>query len=520
MGRVFRQQYTRPIPADAERVTIKNKKGESVPAVRFKGSDGKTITAPVTLKGKNAGTHCRVKSPTWYGKVKGVPVPLCTNKEASEVMLSDKIREAAQNQAGMVNPFKSHHKNPLTEHLADFQKHLEAKDRDPRHVEQVVSFVRALLDGCGFTRLDDLSLAKAQAWLTGLRKDAPFSLPAGKEAFPLKEAAELLHIGEPTLAALVKRRGLADAVPGRGRKRVFPRGVLEALMQDRSRGASAGTVNHYIAAVRSFCRWLVRPGKRLAVNPLEGLELLNAEADVRHARRELTADELRRVLTAAKASSQSWRGLTGNDRFHLYATACGTGFRSGGLGSLLPVCFELDKTPPTVTLSVKGDKSRRGKIQPLPDDVAELLRAYLVGKPADQPVWPGPWAKDRTAAAMLRIDLAAAGVPYEVQGPDGPMYADFHALRHTYLTLGGRAGIDLRTLQELAGHSTSKLTERYTHVRLHDLAGAVDKMPSFLPTLPADEAASMKATGTEGANPGRAGWSDRLHAAYTGERWR
>jgi hypothetical protein len=56
--RVFRQQYTRPIPPDAERVTIKNKKGESVPAVRFRGSDGKAITAPVVRKGKGANQTC------------------------------------------------------------------------------------------------------------------------------------------------------------------------------------------------------------------------------------------------------------------------------------------------------------------------------------------------------------------------------------------------------------------------------------------------------------------------------
>ena len=80
---------------------------------------------------------------------------------------------------------------------------------------------------------------------------------------------------------------------------------------------------------------------------------------------------------------------------------------------------------------------------------------------------------------MLRIDLEAAGIPYAVEGPDGPLFADFHALRHSYLTLGGRAGIDLRTLQELAGHSTPTLTARYSHRRLYDLAGAVRR-----PNLP------------------------------------
>jgi hypothetical protein len=82
---------------------------------------------------------------------------------------------------------------------------------------------------------------------------------------------------------------------------------------------------------------------------------------------------------------------------------------------------------------------------------------------------------------MLRIDLDAAGIPYAVEGPDGPEYADFHALRHSYLTLGGRSGIDLRTLQELAGHSTPMLTARYSHRRLYDLAGAVDQLPPLVP---------------------------------------
>jgi hypothetical protein len=101
---------------------------------------------------------------------------------------------------------------------------------------------------------------------------------------------------------------------------------------------------------------------------------------------------------------------------------------------------------------------------------------------------------------MLRGDLQAAGIPYVVEGPDGPLYADFHALRHTSLTLGGRAGIDLRTLQELAGHHSPLLTARYSHRRLYDLAGAVERLPDFLP--PGDDPAcartALPATGTDG----------------------
>ena len=45
---------------------------------------------------------------------------------------------------------------------------------------------------------------------------------------------------------------------------------------------------------------------------------------------------------------------------------------------------------------------------------------------------------------MLRIDLEAAGIAYAIEGPDGLEYADFHSLRHSFLTLATATGaIDL-----------------------------------------------------------------------------
>jgi Phage integrase family len=236
-----------------------------------------------------------------------------------------------------------------------------------------------------------------------------------------------------------------------------------------------------------------REDRRAADNPLAHLAGGNAKADRRHDRMPLTAGEVRSIIAAALASGEVFRGLTGQDRAALYATAAGTGFRAAELSSLTPEAFELVATPPTVTLAAGDAKNRTTAVQPLPPALAAVLGGYLAGKPAGCPVWPGTWAE--RAAVMFRIDLEAAGIAYAVDGQDGPEYADFHSLRHTFLTLGGRSGIDMRTLQELAGHSDPKLTARYTHRRLHDLAGAVDKLPNLVPND--RESMPLRLTGTD-----------------------
>jgi site-specific recombinase XerD len=206
------------------------------------------------------------------------------------------------------------------------------------------------------------------------------------------------------------------------------------------------TSNYCLSHLKSFCRWLVKD-RRVPDNPLAHLEGGNGQIDRRHDRRELTAEELSRLLDATRASVQSYRGLSGRDRFMLHATAAGTSFRASGQASLTPESFAVGDDPAIVTLAARRAKNRKTQVQPLPPDLAELLREYIRDKSAGQPLWGGTWARDHKGAEMLRIDLEAAGIPYAIDGPDGPLYADFHALRHTYITELGRAGVELRTAQ-------------------------------------------------------------------------
>ncbi len=184
------------------------------------------------------------------------------------------------------------------------------------------------------------------------------------------------------------------------------------------------------------------------------------------------------MLDRARGSALTFRGLTGEDCYHLYLCACGTGFRSGELAALVPESFDFAGVPATVTLPTAVAKNRRQTTQPLPPAVADALRGFVAPRPPGQPVWPGTWHE--RGADMLRIDLEAAGVPYEVPGPDGPLYADFHALRHGYVSMLARSSLTVKQAQKLARHSTPELTiGRYAHAELAELGEAVGKLPAL-----------------------------------------
>jgi integrase len=52
----------------------------------------------------------------------------------------------------------------------------------------------------------------------------------------------------------------------------------------------------------------------------------------------------------------------------------------------------------------------------------------------------------------------------------------FHSLRHTYISRLVMAGVDIRTVQELAGHRTITMTMRYAHLAPEHKKRAVAKL--------------------------------------------
>jgi len=59
-------------------------------------------------------------------------------------------------------------------------------------------------------------------------------------------------------------------------------------------------------------------------------------------------------------------------------------------------------------------------------------------------------------------------------------YKKFHSLRHTYATMLLSKGVDLKTVQDLMGHSDITITQIYLHVLPKTKTDAVNKLNSIL----------------------------------------
>lgn len=467
-----------PIPVGARRTTDK----EGRPAVTFKNAKGQTITARLTKDGQ----RCLVPTGKYRGRYRDADgklhtIPLSNNKEAARLMLDKLVREAEMARAGVRDPYTKHRTRPLSEHLTDFAGHLEARGVSQKHLELKLTRIRKILEGSGCQSIFDIDAVKVEAYLLATSKgDGTITLPPvpdNQELFTRTEVAQLLGVSLGAVTSMVKQHDLP--VVGKGPARRFPRATLLLLRERKARGASIQTINHYLAAVKSFCRWLVL-NKRLPENPLLALQGQNVATDLRHDRRTLVAEELKWIIEVALTSPRVFRGLTGVDRSMLYVVAMTTGFRAEELSTLTPASFDLDGSPPTVTLGARHAKNEKAVVQPIPPDVAHTLRNYLIGRPDTGRVWPGQWYE--RAVRVLRVDLEAAGIHYVTQGPDGPLYADFHALRHSFVVLLDDAGATLREAMTLARHSVPQLTlKRYGKLQKERLGQTVARLPNLLP---------------------------------------
>lgn len=132
-------------------------------------------------------------------------------------------------------------------------------------------------------------------------------------------------------------------------------------------------------------------------------------------------------------------------------------------GELLNLKFaDIDSNRNIVILrQAKGNKDR---IVPLSPKILNMLREYYVAYKPE--VWlfeghkKGGQYSDKSIQSVLKLAIEKVKINKPVT---------LHWLRHSYATHLLESGTDLRYIQELLGHHSSKTTEIYTHVSTKSL---------------------------------------------------
>lgn len=151
----------------------------------------------------------------------------------------------------------------------------------------------------------------------------------------------------------------------------------------------------------------------------------------------------------------------------LLLLALDAGLRSGEISALKWTCIDLQRGTISIEASkwegiVSTPKSGKGRLVPM---TARLKAALEVMEQVGELVDPGY----HTIRHALKMAAKRAKLPNH-----GP-----HSLRHTYATTLLLAGVDLRTVQKLLGHSSIAVTAIY----LHCLPGQDQVAASKLDTL-------------------------------------
>ncbi|MBE0516025.1 MAG: tyrosine-type recombinase/integrase [Methanophagales archaeon] len=115
-------------------------------------------------------------------------------------------------------------------------------------------------------------------------------------------------------------------------------------------------------------------------------------------------------------------------------------------------------------IHIKGAKGRKDRYTMLSDVALEALREYQEKYKPEKWLFigmePGMHVSTRTVQAIFEQACGKAGISKGVS---------VHSLRHSFATHLLESGVDLRYIQELLGHKSSKTTEIYTHVSNKDI---------------------------------------------------
>jgi integrase/recombinase XerC len=307
--------------------------------------------------------------------------------------------------------------------------------------------------------------------------------------------------------SLMARQGLSLAAP-----ETITRRRVESWLADLHRqGVSKTSMGRKLSSLRAFFRFCARM-RMIAALPTEGVSNPKTE---KHHPAFLNVDQTFALLDARAATPAAPLSVLGRGDNppgsppgrSRQTDAAGCGLNRAGRGPMdTPAAPDREKTAAvnardlclaeilygsglrvsealalnegrisgaSVTLRIPG-KGGKERLAPLTDTARAALDAWLalrplLAVPAERALFVGERGRRLNRREALRILdrlCRRAGLPQSVSP---------HALRHSFATHLLEAGADLRSVQELMGHSRLSTTQRYTHLNLAHLTAVYDK---------------------------------------------
>jgi integrase len=246
---------------------------------------------------------------------------------------------------------------------------------------------------------------------------------------------------------------------------------LEQWLHDNPQWASDWTKSQVVNIVQRPFNWAAKK-RIIPSNPFRGVEVQSGKP-----RRPLTDKEFQELLRAvasqrkkAKARYPSGRKVCPSDRKRRQRPSPAarfrqvlvflkfTGARPGELGNLAWDDIDLEGKVITLKSHKTSKKTGKPRVIPIHPVVLKLLIFIKrLGQPGNRVFLTprkSPWTRNSLAKRLVRA-REVAGIP-----PDAKLYG----LRHRFGTTAVLRGVDIKTLAELMGHTSTRTTEHYLHL--------------------------------------------------------
>jgi len=222
---------------------------------------------------------------------------------------------------------------------------------------------------------------------------------------------------------------------------------------------SKSTVSRKLTTLRSFFTFMVRKGL-LKQNPAKLIPLPKKEKSLPVF---LTVDEVFNLINSIDQD-----GILPLRDLAIIELLYSSGLRVSEISKIK--ILDIDRKEGLVKVTGKGNKER---IVPFGSKAGEAILKYLERrselKPKDDHFFLNNRGTGITTRSIDRI-VKKYGLLSGISKKISP-----HALRHTFATHLLGSGADLRSIQELLGHSSLSTTQRYTHTSIEQIMKIYDE---------------------------------------------